>query len=39
MSDHNMYEHILDDDRFFGVLGMLECAFQPYFVVPFTSLQ
>lgn len=23
-----MYEHILDDDRFFGVLGMLECAFQ-----------
>jgi protein phosphatase 4 regulatory subunit 3 len=28
MSDHSMYEHILDDDRFFGVLGMLECAFQ-----------
>jgi len=24
MSDHSMYEHILDDDRFFGVLGMLE---------------
>ncbi|KAI9448098.1 component of IIS longevity pathway SMK-1-domain-containing protein [Lactarius indigo] len=24
MSDHNMYDHILDDDRFFGVLGMLE---------------
>jgi protein phosphatase 4 regulatory subunit 3 len=28
MSDHSMYEHILDDDRFFGVLGMLECTFQ-----------
>ena len=28
MSDHSMYEHILDDDRFFGVLGMLECAFR-----------
>jgi protein phosphatase 4 regulatory subunit 3 len=26
MSDHSMYEHILDDDRFFGVLGMLECT-------------
>lgn len=24
MSDHNMYEHILDDERFYGVLGMLE---------------
>ncbi|KAH9077244.1 component of IIS longevity pathway SMK-1-domain-containing protein [Lactarius deliciosus] len=24
MSDHNMYDHILDDERFFGVLGMLE---------------
>jgi protein phosphatase-4 regulatory subunit 3 len=26
MSDHSMYEHILDDDRFYGVLGMLECT-------------
>ena len=26
MSDHSMYDHILDDDRFFGVLGMLECT-------------
>jgi protein phosphatase-4 regulatory subunit 3 len=24
MSDHSMYEHILDDDHFYGVLGMLE---------------
>jgi protein phosphatase-4 regulatory subunit 3 len=28
MSDHSMYEHILDDERFFGVLGMLECESQ-----------
>ena len=27
MSDHSMYEHILDDERFYGVLGMLECMF------------
>ncbi|KAH9966008.1 component of IIS longevity pathway SMK-1-domain-containing protein [Russula dissimulans] len=31
MSDHSMYEHILDDDRFFGVLGMLE--YDPEFPV------
>ncbi|KAN0131375.1 DUF625 domain containing protein [Lactarius tabidus] len=24
MSDHSMYDHILDDERFYGVLGMLE---------------
>ncbi|TFY82924.1 hypothetical protein EWM64_g1093 [Hericium alpestre] len=24
MNDHSMYEHILDDDLFFGVVGMLE---------------
>ncbi|KAI0340888.1 DUF625-domain-containing protein [Trametopsis cervina] len=24
LNDHSMYEHILDDDLFFGVLGMLE---------------
>ncbi|KAI0268330.1 component of IIS longevity pathway SMK-1-domain-containing protein [Gloeopeniophorella convolvens] len=24
MSDHGMYEHILEDDRYYGVLGMLE---------------
>jgi protein phosphatase-4 regulatory subunit 3 len=28
MSDHSMYEHILDEDHFYGVLGMLECTFQ-----------
>lgn len=26
MNDHAMYEHILEDDLFFGVVGMLECA-------------
>ncbi len=31
MSDHNMYDHILDDDRFFGVLGMLECMSLPIY--------
>lgn len=25
LNDHNMYEHILEDDIFFGVVGMLEC--------------
>ncbi|EIW76187.1 DUF625-domain-containing protein [Coniophora puteana RWD-64-598 SS2] len=24
LNDHGMYEHILDDDKFFGVVGMLE---------------
>lgn len=26
MNDHGIYEHILDDDIFFGVVGMLECT-------------
>lgn len=25
LNDHTMYEHILEDDLFFGVVGMLEC--------------
>jgi protein phosphatase-4 regulatory subunit 3 len=25
LNDHAMYEHILDDDIFLGVVGMLEC--------------
>lgn len=25
MNDHGIYEHILEDDIFFGVVGMLEC--------------
>jgi protein phosphatase 4 regulatory subunit 3 len=29
LNDHSMYEHILDDDMFFGVVGMLECSFSP----------
>lgn len=31
MSDHSMYDHILDDERFFGVLGMLECTSLPLY--------
>lgn len=27
LNDHSMYEHILEDDIFFGVVGMLECAY------------
>lgn len=27
LNDHNMYEHILEDSLFSGVVGMLECAF------------
>jgi len=27
LNDPSMYEHILDDDIFFGVVGMLECAY------------
>lgn len=26
MNDHGIYEHILEDDIFFGVVGMLECT-------------
>lgn len=25
LNDLGLYEHILDDDIFFGVVGMLEC--------------
>lgn len=25
LNDHSLYEHILEDDIFFGVVGMLEC--------------
>ncbi|THH31907.1 hypothetical protein EUX98_g2284 [Antrodiella citrinella] len=31
LNDHTMYEHILDDDMFFGVVGMLE--YDPEFPV------
>ena len=27
LNDHTMYEHILEDDIFFGVVGMLECEY------------
>ena len=26
LNDHSLYEHILEDDIFFGVVGMLECV-------------
>ena len=38
MSDHSMYEHILDDDHFYGVLGMLECTFTHRFAASFHEL-
>jgi hypothetical protein len=25
LNDHSLYEHILENDLFFGVVGMLEC--------------
>jgi protein phosphatase-4 regulatory subunit 3 len=31
LNDHNMYEHILEDDIFSGVVGMLECASYSFF--------
>ncbi|KAG6813432.1 hypothetical protein H0H92_011129 [Tricholoma furcatifolium] len=27
LNDHTMYDHILEDELFFGVIGMLECQF------------
>src|ERR1700722_1627002 len=30
LNDHSMYEHILEDDIFFGVIGMLECKLISY---------
>ena len=27
LNDHGIYEHILEDDMFFGVVGILECEF------------
>lgn len=27
LNDHALYEHILEDEIFFGVVGMLECGF------------
>ena len=29
LNDHGIYEHILEDDMFFGVVGILECEFVP----------
>ena len=30
LNDHSLYEHILEDDVFFGVIGMLECTYRGY---------
>lgn len=27
LNDHAMYEHIMDDDLFYGVVGILECEY------------
>lgn len=27
LNDHSLYEHVLEDDIFFGVVGMLECVY------------
>jgi hypothetical protein len=32
LNDHNMYEHILEDSIFFGVVGMLECVLHASFL-------
>ena len=28
LNDHTLYEHILENDVFFGVVGMLECPWR-----------
>lgn len=28
LNDHSMYEHILDDELFFGIVGILECPWR-----------
>jgi hypothetical protein len=33
LNDHGMYEHIMDDELFFGVVGMLECECMPLFTI------
>jgi hypothetical protein len=38
LNDHSMYEHILEDDIFFGVVGMLECAFPFPFPIPLAKV-
>lgn len=30
LNDHTLYQHILDDDLFLGVVGMLECQSSPF---------
>ena len=38
LNDHSLYEHILEDDIFFGVVGMLECpSCRSLLVRPLTS--
>ena len=30
VNDHSLYEHILDDEHFISVVGMLECVSPPF---------
>ena len=34
LNDHGIYEHILEDDMFFGVVGILECEFTLRLMIP-----
>lgn len=34
LNDHSMYEHIVEDDIFLGVVGMLECTFISFNHIP-----
>lgn len=38
LNDHSMYEHILEDDIFFGVVGMLECVLRSLSVTLLTNM-
>lgn len=37
LNDHSLYEHILEDDIFFGVVGMLECPSYSFFFRSLTN--
>lgn len=38
LNDHNLYDHILEDELFFDVLGMLECTQLLTLLEPFLTL-
>lgn len=33
LNDHNMYEHVLNDELWLGVVGMLECVLLDTYLV------